>query len=444
MDTQFSNPNIKSFLSNSFVKLMFVFLLQLPVATYAQSDNSEFKFGRTTGQQAEIFLQNKPEGPNAVPVPRFTLQTTNDKFWLTIGGFIQPIMGMDIGNTLDGCMYFSPSNISNVPAVKGQKADFFINPLNSSVDFQVIGFPHTCNQLVGYVKFDFTAGTNDKYAGLSSAYIKYRGFLAGYNYSLFTDVRSLPATISWSGVTGNNWSKAYQVSYNSPSFSGFGFGVSVAQPSFHEGSLKYEGKDYPDFDGDEVIGKATQPIPDIPFYLQYQWKKAGHIRLSGLVRNFNYVDKVKDRVRNTTGLGVQLSTSLKLADPLTFYGQCIYGKGIANYISGMQYLPVSYLPSDSEPGKIKATEMMGWLAALKCYVTPDIYLNAAFGQSRIFGVNDKYWDKYHYGLDSRFSIFYNITPYIRTAVEYLWAKQVQFDHQSASVNRIQAMVMFSL
>ncbi|MGL4807039.1 MAG: hypothetical protein ACRC26_11905, partial [Bacteroidales bacterium] len=221
-------------------------------------------------------------------------------------------------------------------------------------------------------------------------------------------------------------------------------GVSIEKPVFRDGGNKYEGKDYPDYDGDQVIGNATQPIPDIPFYLQYKWGKSSHVRLSGLIRNFQYVDKVKDEVRNTTGLGIQFSTALHLADPLTFYGQMIYGKGIGNYINGIQYLPVSYLPDDTEPGRIKTTEMMGWLAGLKCVVSPSVFLNATFGQSKIFDVNERYWDKYKYGLDGRFSVFYHVTPYVLTAVEYLWAKQVQFRHESASVSRIQAMVMFYL
>lgn len=410
----------------------------------AQSTDPEFKYNRTTASETELLGKNKPIGPGAVPVPRFTLKTTNNKFLMAIGGFIQPIIGMDLGNTLAGNMYFSPSHIENVPAVKGQKADFFINPLNSAIDLEVIGFGHTKNELTGYLRFDFTGGNGDKYASLGAAYIKYRGFLAGYNYSLFTDVATLPATISWSGVTGNNWSKGYQVSYNSKSYKGFGFGVSIEKPVFRDGGGKYEGKDYPDYDGDQVIANATQPIPDIPFYLQYKWSKSSHVRLSGLIRNFQYVDKVKDKVRNTTGLGIQFSTALRLADPLTFYGQMIYGKGIGNYINGIQYLPVSYLPDDAEPGQVKATEMMGWLTGLKCTVSPAVFLNATFGQSKIFDVNEQYWDKYKYGLDGRFSVFYHVTPYVLTAVEYLWAKQVQFRHESASVSRIQAMVMFYL
>ncbi|MGL4805465.1 MAG: hypothetical protein ACRC26_03870, partial [Bacteroidales bacterium] len=198
-----------------------ILALGMPILMQAQSADPEFKYNRTTANEAELLGKNKPIGPGSVPVPRFILKTTNNKFLMAIGGFIQPIIGMDLGNTLAGNMYFSPSHIENVPALKGQKADFFINPLNSAIDLEVIGFGHTKNELTGYLKFDFTGGNGDKYASLSSVYMKYRGFLAGYNYSLFTDVATLPATISWSGVTGNNWSKGYQVSYNSKSYKGF-------------------------------------------------------------------------------------------------------------------------------------------------------------------------------------------------------------------------------
>ena len=340
-------------------------------------------------------------------------------------------------------MYFTPSNIVNVPAVIGQKSEFFINPLCSAIDLQVIGFPGTKNQLVGYIKFKFNGGTDGKILKLNAAYVKYRGFLAGYNYSLFTDVRTLPTTISWSGVTSNDWSLAYQISYNSRSYSGFSFGLSIEQPSFNEEKSVYEGKDYPDYDGHEVIGKATQAIPDFPFYLQYGWGKENHFRATGIIRNFSYVDKIKNKTNITTGLGVQLSTVIKIAQPLTLYAQGVYGKGIGHYINGMQYLPISYIPDDAKPGKIKAAEMMGYFAGLKFYVSPKVFLNGTFGQSRVYGVSS-YWDEYKYGLDARFSIFYNINPYIQTGIEYLWAKQVRFSHESAKVNRIQTMIKVSL
>ena len=424
------------------IKLLGI-LLGISCCMMAQNKAEGYRFSRVTPEEAVLLYENKPHGPQEVPVPRFALKSGNGKFIMAIGAFIQPVVGVDIGNTLGGSMYFRPASIVNVPAKQGQKADFFINPLHSGIDVQVIGFPGTKNQLVGYVNFNFTGDDNSGIAKLNAVYVKYRGLLAGYNYSLFTDAATMPSTISWCSVTGNDWSKGYQVSYSSPSFSGFSFGLSIEQPNFNEGSKIYKGKDYPDYDDNTVIGNATQPVPDIPFYLQYGWCKSSHIRVSGLVRNFCYVDKVSDKTRFVTGMGVQFSTKIQICKPLTFLGQGIYGKGIGHYINGMFGLPLSYLPDDAKPGKVKATEMMGWLAGLRCYVSKKIFLNYTFGQSRVYGVGS-YWDEFKYGLDTRFSVFYNVTPYVQTAVEYLWAKQVQFSDASAKVNRLQATVRVSL
>ena len=418
-------------------------LLLGAVGTFAQTTNPGFKYSTTSKEDATLLYNTKQQGPHEVPVPRFALKSGNGSFIMAIGGFIQPVVGMDIGNTLNGSMYFRPSSIVNVPAQTGQKSEFFINPLNSAIDIQVMGFPGLKNEFVGYVKFDFKGGTGGMMLKLSALYLKYRGFLAGYNYSLTTDVYSLPTTISWAGVTGNDWRCSYQVSYNSRSYGGFSFGVALEQPNFNEGTDDYEGKDYPDFEDHEVIGKATQAIPDIPFYVQYGWKKHNHVRLTGIVRNFSYVDKLRDETKITTGYGVQLSTALKIANPLTLLGQAVYGKGIGSYINGMQYFPVSYLPDDAHPGKVKATEMMGWFAGLRYFVSPKMFVNGTFGQTRMYNVG-KYWDKYKYGLDARFSLFYNITPYVQTGIEYLWARQVRFTHAAANVNRIQTMVKVSL
>ncbi|MGL5786988.1 MAG: porin, partial [Bacteroidales bacterium] len=343
------------------IKYLSFFLLFI-LCFRLEADEPKFRYTKTSPAGQELLQNSKTLGPGSIPVPRFALTNKSNTFILALGGFIQPVTGMDIGNTLSGNMYFSPAAITNVPALKGQKADFFINPLNSAIDLQVIGFANTSKQLTGYVKFDFSGGNGNKTASLSAVYVKFYGFMGGYNHSIFTDVYSLPKTISWSGVTGNSWSKSYQISYNSPACKGFSYGVSIEQPSYINGDYKYEGKDFPEYDDNEVIAKATQPVPDIPVYIQYKWKEKNHIRLSAVFRNFNYVNKISDKLSNTFGAGVQLSSALRVVNPLTLYLQAIYGKGIGHYINGIQYLPISFLPDDAKPGKIKATGMLGCIA----------------------------------------------------------------------------------
>ena len=42
----------------------------------------------------------RPVEPGSVPTPKFTIKTHNNKFMLTIGGEINPMLGYDIGNNL--------------------------------------------------------------------------------------------------------------------------------------------------------------------------------------------------------------------------------------------------------------------------------------------------------------------------------------------------------
>ncbi len=352
-------------------------------------------------------------------------------------------MGWDIGNSLGGSMYFSPSSIP-VPAVKGAKGEMFLNPLHSALDLQVVALPGKKNEITGYVGISFDGGKNNgQLLKLSSIYIRYREFLIGYNYSLFTDVQSLPKTISSCGVNGNDWSKGYQISYNSPSYSGFKWGASLEIPSFNEYSGEYDGSDYPVLDGTQFYANATQSIPDIPFYIEYKWKNTSHIRLSGLVRNFKYIDKVSDEVDIVTGVGMQASGAIKIIKPITILGQFIYGKGIGHYMSGISYLPYSYLPSNSRPGKLDATKMMGWLIGLKGYCSEKIFINLTYGQTRIYD-SALYNKDFRYGEDLRASIFWNIKPYIQTGIEYLYGKRHTNMGTKGTDNRIQTMIMFSL
>ena len=426
----------------SFTKYILALIAGLTIVSLNAQEKSAARIVRTSEADKAILDNSKPNGYDKIQAPRFILKDQDGKFILAIGGYIKPIVGWDIGNTLDGTMYFTPSSIP-VPAKTGSKGEMFINPLHSSLDLQVIGLPGTKNEIVGYVSVKFNGGgTDGALFKLNSAIIKYRGFTVGYNYSVFTDVMSLPMTISCSGVTGNDWSKAYQISYNSPSYGGFSWGLGMELPSFNEYTGKYEGSDYPQFDDYQFYGKATQSIPDIPFYVQYGWKGHSHIRFSGLVRNFKYVNLLEDKSNIVTGMGGQFSTAIRIVKPLTIMGQLTYGKGIGHYINGLQYEPYSYIPDNDYPGKMKANEMRGWFGGIKIGCSENVDLNFTYGQTRIFN-SATYNTGYRYGQDFRPSVFWRITPYLQTEIEYLYGRRHNLNGDKASDNRIQTMIMFS-
>ncbi|MDE5807697.1 MAG: hypothetical protein K2H76_06225, partial [Muribaculaceae bacterium] len=229
---------------------------------------ARLEFKKTGKEEAEILEKSRPTDPNAIPTPKFVVKTSDNKFLLTIGGEINPILGFDIGNNLYKQAGAGPSFVTSaipVPAVAGKKGDFYLNPLNGSVDLQVVGFGGTKNEITGYIK----AGTNgiDNTIVLQRAYLTYRNFTAGMKLTLFQDDYGCqPPTIDPEGPSGEVSTLSYEISYKSPSYNGFRYAVGLDIPTFYSSKGYYRGKDYPQFDGTQVANYADAEnlIPDIP------------------------------------------------------------------------------------------------------------------------------------------------------------------------------------
>ena len=121
-------------------------------------------------------------------------------------------------------------------------------------------------------------------------------------------------------------------------------------------------------------------------------------------------------------MGGQFSTAIRIVKPLTIMGQLTYGKGIGHYINGLQYEPYSYIPDNDYPGKMKANEMLGWFGGIKIGCSENVDLNFTYGQTRIFN-SATYNTGYRYGQDFRTSVFWRITPYLQTGIEYLYGRR---------------------
>ena len=430
---------MKRFTLNQITKFLIIICLLFNFSNlYSQHKNS--KIEKLTKKHNSILQNDTPYNWNSPKVPDFALIGNRGDFIMTIGGFIKPIIGWDLGNTLDGNMYFSPAKIP-IPSTLGNRSEFFFNPLHSALDFQVVGMAGRKHQITGYLKIVFDGGKG-MMANLDAIYIKYRHFLVGYNYSIFTDLWTLPATISCEAVTGNDWSTGYQVSYTSPDYHGFSYGISIEQPSFYGNMGRYRGKDYLNLDDLPYLSNASQSVPDVPAYVQFRWNGINHIRFSGVFRDYRYVDLVHNKVNNLIGWGAKFSTILNPIKPLTLVGQIVYGKGIANYISGLCYMPISYIPNEDKPGYMKATPMLGWVAGAKYYFSKKIFANLSYGYSKLW--HSENYDNYKYGLDARGSVFYNIKPYLQWGIEYLWGHKETFQNQCSSISRVQTTLILSL
>ncbi len=413
-----------------------------PNNCYAQKDDFTLTIIRTPTEDIEILQRTKPVENYTPKVPEFVIKAKNSAFMLAIGGQINPIVGWDLGNDLYSVsnVNFIPSSIP-VPAMKGNKAEFFNNPLHSALDFHIVGMPGSANQVVGYIKFQFNGANRN--VSINKVYLTYRGFSAGLISTLFKDGASIPNTIDTQGPNGAVSTNSYQVGYYSNSYNGWSFGISIEKPTFNMYSGVYKGNDYPDLDGKQEYGNASQPVPDIPAFVQYQFSANNRIRLSAIMRSFAYRDLYHDKTRNTTGWGVQLSGNIQPCKQILLFYQGTYGQGIGQYIQDTQGLELSYIPKNRKPGYMKATPMMGWLGGINIMPSDNIVIGGMFSQARVWD-SSHYFTDYKYGLYAAGNVFYKITPYLQYGVEYVWGKHATFSHSHAIDNRIQTTLIFSL
>lgn len=447
---------MKSFKLTAITILLSAFICQGAMADDSipvlDDTHNPLEFRHTTPEVAEILNRTRPKEAHSIPVPKFVVKTANNNFIMTIGGMINPIMGYDIGNNLykqpGAGISFVTAEIP-VPAVKGHKSDFYINPINGSLDLQVVGLAGTPDEITGYVKIG-TNGINSTIL-LQRAYVSWRNFTAGMKLTLMQDAYACqPPTIDPEGPSGCVSNVAYEIGYTSKSYSGFRFAAAIDMPTYYSSNGYYRGKDFPQFDGKQVTdyADAEQLIPDIPAWVEYSSSQWNRIRLSGLIRNFAYRDLVADKTRHMVGWGVMLSGNLNPVKPLILYFQAAYGKGIGSYLQDIAGKPVSFVPDDSRPGRMTASPMMGLNIGLTYNVNPKLQFNAMFSQSRIWDV-EAYCnslpetENYKYALYGAVNCFYNITPYLQWGLEYIWGHRQTWNAGGADDNRIQTQIAFT-
>lgn len=399
---------------------------------------------------SEIIKKDMSVGPREVPTPHFAIRTKNNKFILTIGGYINPIIGVDLGNDLykvDGAgIGFVTSQIP-APAREGKKSDFYINPFQGMVSLQIIGLGGTENQVSAY--FQIGAEAMNPSLNLSRAYLTYRRFTAGLKLTLMQDVYACqPPTIDPQGPSGCVSTAAYEVSYKSKSYNGFMFAVGLDYPTFNPWSGKYLGNDYPEIDNSQITTTdIDQMVPDIPMWVEYQKSPTMRVRLSGLLRSFRYKDILADKMRCTFGWGVMLSGNVQPVKPLTLYLQAVYGQGIGNYIQDIAGIPISYIPDDAVPGKMSATPMMGLNLGASVQINKRWQWNIMASEARVWNVKNYCLadpdNDYKYGFYFATNVFYHITDYLQWGMEYLYGKHGTWSGVNGHDNRIQTQLMFT-
>ncbi len=185
------------------------------------------------------------------------------------------------------------------------------------------------HQAIGYFEADFWGGNNAM--RMRMAYLQYKFFQVGQDWSFFGDKNIWPNVFDWDGPSSGIWRRDPLVRFFWNTKNNWEFETGIELPGAQINFLN---------DIDSAFNNASgNPIPDFIATVKKKFD-GGHLRLAGIARFLPY--HKQDVLHYANGYGAALSgfisTSKKHINPIQF--QFVYGYGIATYIvsfGGAQY-----------------------------------------------------------------------------------------------------------
>lgn len=402
----------------------------------------------------ETFLENAPKDGFVHGAPRFAIVGKNNKFYLGFGGMVKATMNYDWGSPIQNANEFGPYDIPMPPRggnnlaneqYKGNKGGWFgLSAQQTDLFLNFVALPDNPNKVGFYL--NATLLGNGYLPQIRSAYVSWRGFEAGYGFSLFTDLAADPTTIDYDGPNSFTVVINAKFDYRHTFGKHFGVGIGAEMPmaSYTNGV---------GVNNNPQTGTVTQRVPDIPAYVQWNFGNNNRIRLSGLLRNMQYQDLVAHNgvyggVKNAVGWGVQLTGNFNICNKLIGYYQAAYGKGMTSYFEDLTGNGLDMVPNAAKNGQLETVKAWGAYLGLQYNICPKAYCNVLYSQLRNYA--PKYdngatpWiQQYKYGQYILGNFFYNINNTFTWGLEYIYGRRVDMDGLQAHDNRIQTCLQVS-
>lgn len=187
---------------------------------------------------------------------------------------------------------------------------------------------------------DFYGASNN--FRLRHAYGEWNGILGGQTTTNFASFLGMTPTVDFNGQPGQaNVGRQAQLRYTVD-----GFSVALEDSGSLGGNL---GGELPDTDDDEL----KNSLPDLT--VRYQGGVGDfNYSASALLRRLEYYSAANDSDEGTTGWGLNLAASAKVAEGVTLRGSITHGDGIGGY----QYItpgPSGYVDSNGDVQSVKGT-----------------------------------------------------------------------------------------
>jgi hypothetical protein len=289
-----------------------------------------------------------------------------------------------------------------------------------------------------YFETDLFGGGAGNYGlRLRQAYGQLGNTYAGFGWSAFADLDSLPDTLDFEGPPGAiaprqaGIHQFFRLGENSS------LTIAAEQPS-SEVSL------YQPVSPDVIVNTphGTQHMPDLVLAARTEggW---GHLQFGGVLRQLGYTDyEQSDRV---IGGGAQLSGSFKIgpSDPFSdmlMFGAA-WGKGIARYLADTGGLNLDAVVGPD--GKLHPLDGVGAHLAYTHYWSSYWRSNLVYGIARIQNSDLLADDVFHHSDYAALNLLWTPAPTFTAGIELLHGRLWQQDNRTNDDTRIQGSVQYS-
>lgn len=360
--------------------------------------------------------------------PYFLFMSKDSKLAMGIGGAVRMRAYYDWGGAIPA-PGFAPYLIP-IPANPAKMRHFGTSPAGTCLFFRVIGQNKTLGEYQIYIEANFN-GYQTRDFHLKKAYAMINDITIGYASSTFSDPAALPPTVDAQGPANKISPTTVLVRWMPRVHANWLFAVSVEDPS---NQIDVDSKN---------TEKVDNWIPDGAAFIQYEWGRTSHVRLSGTVRALSYRDLLTAKNHNKVGWGLQLTSIAHPHPRLTTYVTANYGHGYASLGGDLLVGNYDLIADPDQPGVLYAPASYGYCIGLQYNFTPSLYASTSFSQTRFLPAKAVAPNEYRYGICGNVNIFWNMTPRMMVGAEFDYGKRCNFNGDHRWAKRIGAVAQFS-
>lgn len=382
----------------------------------------------------EQFTESSDWHYNAPQPPKFVFLAPNGGVAMGLGAYLKGTLQYDFDGSIPDNGSFLPGNIP-IPANPADK-----NAFNGTVNYsllylRLVGKSRKFGNYGVYIETQFSGGPNYNQFFVRQAWASLGYLRIGLATSIFDDEDAYPFTIDEEGPVSASCSENLGIQWT-PRFGKnkqwtAAIGLEVPKVSYTITS--------------DYASECSQRVPDLPIFLQYSWdERESRVRLSAILRNLAYRDELLAQTKLVTGWGMALSGAISPCNNTKLFYNCMYGRGINQYINDFSDNGYDLISVGDESGQLRTPNTFAYYIGAQYNFTPSLFVSGVYSYSRLFNQASLGSDAYKYGQYAAINAIYSPINRMDVGIEYLWGRRVNIGHLSNHANRIAVMVAYSL